>query len=605
MGLLNALFRQARSIVAIYLIHLSMFRNVLYSELTARQHVHLFRALKHRRGVPDSIDGLLASCDLAHKFSSRPDELSGGQKRKLQVSLALVGGSQVILADESTSGLDPLSRRAIWSILLSQRGRRTTLLTSHFLDEADILADHILIVAAPGKKLCEGSPVSLKESLGEGSFINVLLQKRTSDHEHHVAVLEAIAGLCPGTRRVPSPSPAELAFFVPTQERKVLGAILRHLEAQRVALGIGAYDVAGPSLESVFLRLNAAHAREQGHGEEVDELEKTTSEISDEDAGKKLSDGKPAGWIALSWAVVRKRLYVFKRAWFAPLLAVLVAILGSIVPLAFLSGRNPSCARGFTDTEFAAPVFFPEGEYGQLLFAPPDFTQELGQGFPVDMARVEQISLDNFTQTIDTQYRNLSLGGVAFVPGQAPLLAYRADTAPQHGLTLLNLITNAQMHQSVNTTGTSPRIYPSLQFLSALSLGSGLGGSLKWAVVYGLVQAVWPAFMALYPTNERVNRVKALQLTNGLRPLPLWTGHLLADLPIVIIASVAVAAVYGAASDQFEGEGTFWVVLWLYGLAASLQSYCVSLFAPSALAAFAIVAAWNVIAFLLYFAATL
>lgn len=96
-----------------------------------------------------------------------------------------------------------------------------------------------------------------------------------------------------------------------------------------------------------------------------------------------------------------------------------------------------------------------------------------------------------------------------------------------------------------------------------------------------------------------------MALTNGMRAVPLWLGHLLAELPVILISTIPVAVVYAFASDQFAGEGVFWVVLFLHGVSSTLQSFVVSLFAPNQLAAFAIVAAWNVLAFLIYFATTM
>lgn len=100
---------------------------------------------------------------------------------------------------------------------------------------------------------------------------------------------------------------------------------------------------------------------------------------------------------------------------------------------------------------------------------------------------------------------------------------------------------------------------------------------------------------------------KSLALTNGQRPIPLWLGHLGFEFIVVLVATIPVIVIYSAVSDNFIyiPLGALWATLWLYGLAASLQAFVVSLFAPSALSAFAILAAWNVIAFLIHFAAVL
>lgn len=73
--------------------------------------------------------------------------LSGGNKRKLSVTLALVGGSKLVLLDEPTSGMDLSARRGLWTMLRKYRRNRIIILTTHYMDEADVLGDRIGIMA--------------------------------------------------------------------------------------------------------------------------------------------------------------------------------------------------------------------------------------------------------------------------------------------------------------------------------------------------------------------------------------------------------------------------------------------------------------------------
>jgi ATP-binding cassette subfamily A (ABC1) protein 3 len=101
--------------------------------VTDNQHVQLWRAIKstkeHQQLETDL--ELLARCDLAPKVKFLSQNLSGGQKRKLQLACALAGGSNLLLLDEISSGLDPLSRRAIWKLITANRGSSTIILTTH------------------------------------------------------------------------------------------------------------------------------------------------------------------------------------------------------------------------------------------------------------------------------------------------------------------------------------------------------------------------------------------------------------------------------------------------------------------------------------------
>ena len=92
--------------------------------------------------------------------------MSGGNKRKLNLGMSIIGDSQIIFMDEPTSGLDPTSRRSIWDILRNLREEgKTIILTTHFLDEADSLCDRIAVMDK-GRLLILGTPDYIKKKFG-------------------------------------------------------------------------------------------------------------------------------------------------------------------------------------------------------------------------------------------------------------------------------------------------------------------------------------------------------------------------------------------------------------------------------------------------------
>ncbi len=90
---------------------------------------------------------------------------AGGMQRKVNLGIALTGGSEVVMLDEPTSGMDPEARREIWDLLEQTKRDRTILLTTHYMEEADVLSDRIVIMAK-GKVYCDGSPMFLKRQFG-------------------------------------------------------------------------------------------------------------------------------------------------------------------------------------------------------------------------------------------------------------------------------------------------------------------------------------------------------------------------------------------------------------------------------------------------------
>ena len=97
---------------------------------------------------PRDVDETLAAVGLTDKANAKPQTLSGGQRRRLDVALAVIGSPELLFLDEPTTGFDPEARRQFWRLIESLRGDGATiLLTTHYLDEADYLADRIAIIA--------------------------------------------------------------------------------------------------------------------------------------------------------------------------------------------------------------------------------------------------------------------------------------------------------------------------------------------------------------------------------------------------------------------------------------------------------------------------
>ncbi|KAG8130416.1 hypothetical protein E2320_017030 [Naja naja] len=149
--------------------------NVLFDELTVEEHIWFYARLK---GLPKKLvrmemEQMATDVGLPHKLKSKTSQLSGGMQRKLSIALAFVGGSKVVILDEPTAGVDPYSRRGIWELLLKYRQGRTIILSTHHMDEADILGDRIAIISN-GKLCCVGSSLFLKNQLGTGYYLTLV-----------------------------------------------------------------------------------------------------------------------------------------------------------------------------------------------------------------------------------------------------------------------------------------------------------------------------------------------------------------------------------------------------------------------------------------------
>jgi ABC-2 type transport system ATP-binding protein len=129
-----------------------------FSELTVQEVVHHFARYYPAPRDPDEV---IQRVGLEEKRTARTRALSGGQRRRLDVALGIIGDPELVFLDEPTTGFDPEARRHFWDLIRSlQRGGTTILLTTHYLDEAEALADRVAVIAR-GRILEVGTPATL------------------------------------------------------------------------------------------------------------------------------------------------------------------------------------------------------------------------------------------------------------------------------------------------------------------------------------------------------------------------------------------------------------------------------------------------------------
>ncbi|KAL5022830.1 hypothetical protein ScPMuIL_001985 [Solemya velum] len=162
--------------------------NVLFDLLTVEEHLWFYARLKgqNEKKVREEMEKMIKNVNLPLKRKELSRNLSGGMKRKLSVAIAFVGGSQTVILDEPTAGVDPYARRAIWDLLLKLKKDRTIIMSTHHMDEADILGDRIAIISH-GKLCCCGSSLFLKTKFGSGYYLTLVKDDGTTDQMLNIA----------------------------------------------------------------------------------------------------------------------------------------------------------------------------------------------------------------------------------------------------------------------------------------------------------------------------------------------------------------------------------------------------------------------------------
>lgn len=238
--------------------------NVLFDDLTVAEHLWFFGRLKGlgAKEAAREADAFLRDLSLEHRRHQFPGQLSGGLRRKLSVSLAFVGGSRTVLLDEPTAGVDPHARRSIWDLLLRLRDGRTVIMSTHHMDEADLLGDRIAVIAE-GRLRCCGSSMFLKTRFGSGYYLTLVRGKGPVPRVDGVLgdpfddAATALSSLMrqhlgPGVEPATHQG-ADLCYRLPPGAP--LAALCEQLDAQLPRLGLTGYGISDTSLEEVFLRV--------------------------------------------------------------------------------------------------------------------------------------------------------------------------------------------------------------------------------------------------------------------------------------------------------------------------------------------------------------
>ncbi|XP_077555605.1 uncharacterized protein LOC144169991 isoform X2 [Haemaphysalis longicornis] len=254
--------------------------NTLYGKLTVREHLTFFgnlKALMSAEEVEKDVERLLRQMGLKHIENQQACRLSGGLQRRLCVAFSFVGGSKLVILDEPTSSVDPMARRNIWDLILKHKHDRTILLTTHHMDEADVLSDKVAIIHR-GKLLCEGSPLLLKSKFGFGYQLSLTRScsepNRDSDSGHSSNVsrtsvdddssdIEGVLGIIRSVvppAQVVENNGGEVVISLPQRDpdKSLLypfSRLLSLLDERMLEFGFGNYGLSSTTLEEVFLSL--------------------------------------------------------------------------------------------------------------------------------------------------------------------------------------------------------------------------------------------------------------------------------------------------------------------------------------------------------------
>ncbi|CAJ1079858.1 uncharacterized protein abca12 [Xyrichtys novacula] len=338
--------------------------DVLFDHMTTKEHLLLYGQIKaphwSDRELREQVRTILEETGMYAHRHKRVGTLSGGMKRKLSISIAFIGGSRLVVLDEPTTGVDPCSRRAIWDIVIQHKKNRTIIMSTHHLDEAEVLSDRITFLERGGLKCC-GSPFYLKDKLGQGYRLTLTKKIQSLEAEQiDNAELKAFIQAHVPEARLREAQGGDLVYSLPpfnSSNASSYRSLLTALDSNLDALQLGGYGVSDTTLEEVFLQL-AHENTELGPEHSLPSISETVSDTASIDSfpsdlngsihrfsdNIKLTGSTMVRGMALAWqqvaAVLTKRFHHSRRDLKGLIAQILLPVLFMVFAMGLSSIRN-------------------------------------------------------------------------------------------------------------------------------------------------------------------------------------------------------------------------------------------------------------------------
>ncbi|XP_034830996.1 phospholipid-transporting ATPase ABCA3 isoform X1 [Maniola hyperantus] len=540
--------------------------NVLFPDLTVAEHIIFYSRLK---GVPaskisDEVEHFVKLLELQEKRNVISKHLSGGQKRRLSVGAAMCGSSRVVLLDEPTSGLDPAARRSLWDLLQKEKKGRTMILTTHFMDEADVLGDRIAIMSG-GRLQCVGTPYFLKKHYGIGYKLTIVKM----DHCNVREVTRFFKNYVPDVKENTNIG-SELTYILPNEHVSKFPDMLKKFEDEKDNLKISSYGLSITSLEEVFMKAGAednevSSAKQNNYKYLYNDcaivpINGHRNSIIDSEPIQKVRGFKllrnhiKAMFLKLAYNTMRNKL--------ASMIQIITPIINITISVCiarswkFMTQLPPlelSLKSGFrkTETLLSQGVNLTENSLERrAMMAYKDYFKTVNDANML-LTDIGQLDLGKFylklSEAEQPRVRYENLIGASFAPHR--ITAWFSNYGYHDSAISLALANNAILDAlspgSTLTIVNRPLPYSIENLVKVMASGSSM--AFQFAFNIGFCMAFVTSFLVLFVIKERTSGAKLLQRVSGVRPAILWTTALIWDwfwMLMVFFAIILTLAFY-------------------------------------------------------------
>ncbi|XP_068902097.1 phospholipid-transporting ATPase ABCA3-like isoform X2 [Tenebrio molitor] len=524
---------------------LCLQHNVLFDNLTVAEHLYFFGKLKGLNNVEVSqeIDNYICRLELEDKRNARSGTLSGGMKRKLSVAMALCGKSKVVMLDEPTAGMDPSARRAVWNLLQEQKKGRTILLTTHFMDEADLLGDRIAIMTS-GELQCCGSSFFLKRQFGTGYHLIMEVtpacqsDKITSLLREHVPNVQFRS-------RVGS----ELTYQLSDSDSGKFEDLLKALETKMSSLGIRSYGISLTTLEEVFMKVGTGHISNESE---------SGRQTADESAGDILKVDYLTGMVLIKnqfIAMVLKKFLYNLRNWHLLVLQIFVPV--ALLLMVAFSPENNTSIDMFPPLKITLDLY---DEPVTLLTGTNSRYYDIYRRYILQDHELKEVSYIR-TKIVALTAKNPSVVNRRYIVAasfddNASIAWFNGESyhSPPLALSLvLNTLYKEKFGEKYSLTFYNDPL--------PLSLDAQLNSLDFKALVYQVAVLVGAgltfagAIFILFYIRERISKFKHLQYVSGANVIVFWATSSFFDMILYVVVTAAVLITLAAI--RIEGFKTF------------------------------------------------
>ncbi|XP_044750000.1 phospholipid-transporting ATPase ABCA1-like isoform X2 [Coccinella septempunctata] len=505
--------------------------NVLFDDLTVTEHLIFFSKLKGCKGeqVDAEVRKFLKLLSLEDKANAKSSELSGGMKRKLCVGIALCGNSKVIMLDEPTAGMDPSARRFIWEFLQEQKKGRTILLTTHFMDEADLLGDRIAIMSG-GELKCCGSSFFLKKKYGAGYHLVIDQLPNCQPN----AITRLLAEHIPAVH-IESNAGTELTYLLPEKYSSTFPSVLSQLEENSSRLGIRSFGISLTDLEEVFMKVGTNEtgrmvSNETNH-HNVEGYTNVTINSTYLETGTSL-------YMNQIRAIFWKKYLVAVRSWMTEIMKTLLPLLYIFLVVYSTSSGDNSKDEGYREfslADYDNPITLVDGskvakQYEDLLNSQQQKYEVVDDvGAVAENMTIKDLDLIKYTYLIGASYDDTIQAAIAWFSNEplhtVPLtLQMMMNSFIPDRSFQLNFINYPLPKRKTDEDILIQEITKSINSIMAISLAAAYVGN----------------FYVMFNIRERMCQAKHLQFVSGINVYIFWLISFIADFITYLIPSIAI-----------------------------------------------------------------